>query len=142
MGATPASVLSSASKKSGNHRSTGSQWQVKLIGVLWEQWRKVWTLRNSEVHGHDAVTRARATRAATDRDLREVYDQHHHLEPQIESLLHPNEHEHRRRSRTTTQNWLAVNLPIIRRSVRRVKKRSACRMHSLLTYFTSVPGDE
>ena len=129
-------------KKSGNHRSTGSQWQVKLIGVLWEQWRKVWTLRNSEVHGHDTVTRARATRAATDRDLREVYDQRHHLEPQVESLLHPNEHEHRRRSRTTTQNWLAVNLPIIRRSVRRVKKRSARGMHSLLTYFTSVPSDE
>ena len=73
------------------------------------------------MHGHNIVTRTRATREATDRDLREVYDQRHHLEPQVASLLHPNKYEHRRRSRTTTQNWLAVNLPIIRRSVRRVK---------------------
>jgi hypothetical protein len=99
-------------------------------------------MRYSEVHGHDTTTRARVAQEATDRDLREAYDQRQHLEPQVAALLHPQEHEHRRRSRTTTQNWLAMNLPIIRRSVRRVKKRSARGMQSLRTYFTSVPSDE
>jgi hypothetical protein len=37
---------------------------------------------------------------------------------------------------------VAVNLPIISRSVRRVKKRSARGIQSLRTYFTSVPSDE
>jgi flagellar biosynthesis GTPase FlhF len=37
---------------------------------------------------------------------------------------------------------VAVNLPIISRSVRRVKKRSARGIQSLRMYFTSVPSDE
>jgi hypothetical protein len=130
-------------KKVEYQRRDGSQWQVKLIGVMWDQWRHVWRMRNEAVHGHDKATRASAERAATDRDLREVYDQRQHLEPQVTSLLHQDEHEHRSRSRATNKNWLAVNLPIIRRSVRRVKKRSARGMQSLRSYFTSVPsGDE
>ena len=92
-------------------------------------------------HGHDAASRAIAARAATDRELREVYDQRQHLEPQVNSLLHQDEHEHRCWPRATNRNWLAVNLPIIRRSVRRVKKRSARGMQSLRSYFTSVPSD-
>ena len=127
--------------KDGIQRRTGSQWQVKMIGVMWDQWRTVWRLRNEEVHGHDAATRARAERAATDRRMREVYDQRQHLEPNVASLLHQDEHEHRSRSRATNQNWLAVNLPIIRRSVRRVKKRSARGMQTLRSYFTSVPSE-
>ena len=129
-------------KKVGNKRRDGSQWQVKLMGVLWDQWRIVWRMRNEAVHGHDAATRASAERAATDRELREVYDQRQHLEPHVASLLHQEEHEHRSRSRATNKNWLAVNLPIIRRSVSRVKKRSARGMQSLRTYFASVSSDE
>ena len=125
-----------------NQRRDGSQWQVKLIGVMWDQWRAVWTMRNRDVHGHDSATRASAERAATDRELREVYDQRQHLEPHVASLLHRDEHEHRSRPRAINKNWLAVNLPIIRRSVRRVKKQSARGMQSLRTYFTSVPIDE
>jgi hypothetical protein len=70
------------------------------------QWRIVWSRRNEEVPGHDAATRASAERAATDRDLREVYDQRHHLEPHVASLLHQDEHEHRSRSQATNKNWL------------------------------------
>ena len=76
-----------------------------------------------------------------DRDLREVYNRRHHLEPQVESLLHINEHEHRSRTVSTNRNWLAVNLPIIRRSVRRVTQRSARGMQSLRTFFTTVATD-
>ena len=119
----------------------GSKWQVKLNSLMWDQWRSVWTMRNSDVHGLDQVTRARAARAAMERDLREVYDQRHHLEPQVESLLHINEHEHRSRTVSTNRNWLAVNLPIIRRSVRRVTQRSARGMQSLRTFFTTVATD-
>ena len=130
-------------QKARNQRRDGSQWQVKLIGVMWDQWRLVWRMRNEAVHCHDAATRASAERAATDRNLREVlYDQRQHLEPHVASLLHQDEHERRSRSRETNQNWMAVNLAIIRRSVRRVKKRSARGMQSLRTYFTSVPIDE
>jgi hypothetical protein len=125
--------------KPGNARSRdGSQWQSKLIGLMWDQWRLVWKLRNSEVHGSDSGTRASAARMAMDRELREVYDQRQHLEPEVASLLHQNEHEHRSRTLSTNRNWLAVNLPIIRRSVRRVKKLSARGMQSLRTFFTTV----
>ena len=55
----------------------------------------------------------------------EVYEQRQHVEPQVASLLHQDEHEHHRVfCSATRRNWFALNLPIIRRSVRRVKKRS------------------
>ena len=113
-----------------------------MIILMWEQWRHVWGLRNSEVHGQDAETRARAERASLSQALREVYDQRHNLEPQVASLLHQNEHDHLSRPRSITRNWLAVNLPIVRRSVRRVRKRSARGMQSIRSYFTSVATDE
>ena len=129
-------------KQDGNkRRRDGSQWQVKLIVLMWDQWRLLWSLRNSDVHGKDSATRARAERAATARDLREVYDQRQHLEPQVASLLHEQEHEHRR-PLSMTRNWIAVNLPIVRRSVRRVKNHSARGTQSLRTYFASVASDE
>lgn len=73
MGENSAGIQLQASEKVRNQR-TGSQWQVKLIGLIWDQWRKVWTMRKLEVHGHDIATRAQTVRAATDRDLREVND--------------------------------------------------------------------
>jgi hypothetical protein len=125
-----------------NDAKNGSQWQVKLIVLMWDQWRLLWSLRNSDVHGKDSESRVRAARAAMARDLQEVYDQRQHLEPQVASLLQEQEHEHLRRPVSTTRNWLAVNLRIIRRSVRRVKQRSARGMQSLRTYFTTVVQDE
>jgi hypothetical protein len=122
------------------HRD-GLQWQVKLTILLWDQWRKVWKVRNQEVHGHDDAERASAERANLASELREVYDQRHNLEPQVEALLHQNEHDHMRRPPSINRNWLAVNLPIIRRSVRRVKKRSARGMQSLKSYFTATASD-
>ena len=84
-----------------NKRRDGAQWQVKLISLMWDHWRKVWSLRNADVHGHDTITRSRAARASLARELREVYDQHQHLEAQVASLLHQDEHEHHRVSRST-----------------------------------------
>jgi hypothetical protein len=116
---------------------------VKLIALIWEQWHHIWGVRNSEVHGQDAASRAQAERALLSQAVREVYDQRQHMEPQVASLLlHQNEHEHLRRPRSVIRNWLAVNLPIVRRSVRRVKKWSARGMQSLRSYFTSIASDE
>ena len=106
-----------------------------MIILMWEQWRHVWGLRNLEVHGQDAETRARAERASLSQALREVYDQRHNLEPQVASFLHQNEHDHLSRRRSITRNWLVVNLPIVRRSVRRVRKRSARGMQSIRSYY-------
>jgi hypothetical protein len=107
--------------KAENRRRDGGTWQVQLIIVLWDQRREVWKLRNQDVHGQDDAARARAERASVSRELREVYDQRQHLEPQVEALLHRNEHDHLRQALSMNWNWIAVNLPIIRRSVCRVK---------------------
>ena len=124
--------------KPGIKSRDGLQWQVKLTIVIWDQWRNVWTVvRNQEVHGQDEVERSRADRVNISRELREVYNQRQHMEPQVAELLHQNENDHIRRPTSINRNWLAVNLPIIRRSVRRVKKRAARGMQSLRTYFTA-----
>jgi hypothetical protein len=142
VGKIKAGVLLQASNKAVNKRRDGAHWQVKLISLIWEQWRNVWVLGKSDVHGYIAATKSRAACASLSRELREVYDQRQHVETQVTSLLHHDEHEHHRLSRSTTRNRLALNLPIIRRSVRRGKKRSARGMQSLRTYFASIASDE
>ena len=39
-------------------RRTGHQWQVTIIGKLWEQWFLVWDMRNADKHGVDSTARA------------------------------------------------------------------------------------
>ncbi len=34
------------------YRRTGLQWQQTLITLIWKQWRKLWAMRNGDVHGH------------------------------------------------------------------------------------------
>jgi hypothetical protein len=50
-------------------KQTGRQWQLALIGLLWEQWWVLWESRNKDLHGKDTSTRARTggdTRGASE----------------------------------------------------------------------------
>ena len=35
---------------------TGQNWQINIIGEIWEAWFLIWEKRNQDVHGHDSNT--------------------------------------------------------------------------------------
>jgi hypothetical protein len=109
-----------------------------LIRTIWKAWMKLWQLRNEELHGRDETTRTRSERREIERELREVYARRHHLEPRVQGLLFRDEHEHTQRPTWITRNWLNVNGPILRDSMRRAKARALSGVRSIRSYFEPV----
>ncbi len=91
--------------------SSGQKWQVAIITVIWEQWYMLWKLRNEDVHGKDAASRAIAETQEVSRNLTAIYDQRNHMEPSSQSLLFPDIRHHLEQPPWVIQNWIRINGP-------------------------------
>ena len=112
-------------------------WQVNLIKFVWERWYTLWKLRNRDVHGHDAKTRAEAARLEVRRKLTDLYRNRNMYEEHVQALLLPSVDDHENQAVKATQNWLTLNAPIFRESYRRVIQRALRGMRSIRTYFSA-----
>jgi hypothetical protein len=68
-------------------RLSGQRWQTAIIGALWEQWYLVWAIRNTDLHGATETEKTRAIATEVRRDLSDLYDQRHQMEPNVQELL-------------------------------------------------------
>jgi hypothetical protein len=110
----------------------GKQWQKKFIIEIWKQWMVLWKSRNELVHGKNVATQREANRRQLAVDLRGIYDQREHLEPEFQSLLFRDEQEHLRKFHlNTTRNWISTNAPIFRQSLRQAKRRAIAGVRSI-----------
>ena len=123
-------------RKKTKYRRTGIMWQKQFMLLVWDLWHDVWMLRNDQVHGTTAETRAQATRRDMERQLTAIYASRNLLEPQVQDLLSSDLESHLQRPVNVTMNWLAVTGPVVRDSMRRVK-RLALRgvVRSIRSYF-------
>ena len=55
----------------------------KIVLLVWDLWHDVWKLRNDQVHGTTAETRAQATRRDVERQLTAIYASMNLLEPRV-----------------------------------------------------------
>lgn len=115
--------------------SSGQKWQVAIITVIWEQWYVLWKLRNEAVHGKDATSRAIAETQEVSRNLTAIYDQRNHMEPSAQSLLFPDIRHHLEQPPWVIQNWIRINGPVFKTSLRNVKARAIQNVRSIRTYF-------
>ena len=58
------------------------------------------------------------------RQLRDMYQQKHHLEPRVQELLFDNVEQHYAVPTAITRNWLAINTGLMGESMRRVKVKA------------------
>lgn len=112
-----------------------SAWQENLIQLIWEQWYHLWKQRNRDVHGHDERTRVEAEKRETRRQLEEIYRQRPMYENHVQQLLHREVDDHNQHSLAVTKNWLSINAPIFRDSLRRVKRKVNTGMRTIREYF-------
>ena len=103
--------------------------------MIWEQWFKLWSIRNGEVHGTTTASRAKAQQREVARQVTEIYAVREFMEPEAQVLLATDQETHMQQSTHTTKNWLAMAGPVIRASVRRIKKVSLQGVRSLQSYF-------
>ena len=124
-------------KRKAGFKRTGEHWQQQFVKVIWDSWCQLWRMRNGEVHGTSAAaTRAQAQRREVGRQLTEIYASQEFMEPAAQALLEEDQDAHATRpTHAVIQNWLSMVGPVIRRSVRRVKKTSLQGVRSLREYF-------
>ena len=72
---TTNSVLPSQQQK---HTS----WTVEVIDCIFEQWWKLWDIRNQDRHGRDRLTQAQASTTQAQRELKLIYDRFKAIAPQ------------------------------------------------------------
>ena len=122
-------------RREGQRKRTGNQWQSQLIMVLWESWYKRWTTRNKAEHGHTVDTRQRAIRREVNRQLDQIYQHRHMMEPRVQELLFDSPEDHQHQQLHITRNWLAQHSTVFKESIRRVRKRAIQGVRSIRTYF-------
>ena len=122
-------------RKKTRYRRTGTMWQKQLILLIWELWFELWKLRNDQIHGTTAETRAQADRRDMERQLTAIYASRNLLEPRVQDLLAPDLESHLQRPVNVTRNWLAVTGPVVRDSMRRVKRVALRGVRSIRSYF-------
>ena len=105
--------------KGKKNRHTGQRWQTAIIGELWTQWTTVWSIRNNDVHGSDAIARQQAITREVRRDLRSIYDTRSHMEPSAQALLFDTLEEHMTQPTWVIKKWMAIHVPGIKARLRR-----------------------
>jgi hypothetical protein len=121
------------------HARSGTSWTSEIIVSLWDQWYKVWTLRNANIHGHDKATRAKHQIEVDQRRLQTIYQNRQHLEPSIQDLLFATAEDHQREcSPLAIRNWLSINETIILQSIKNAKTRAIQGVRSIKTYFRAA----
>ena len=120
------------------HMRSGTQWTGEIIATLWDQWYKVWTMRNSVIHGHDQESRAKHQREIDTQRLHSIYRSRHLMEPSVQELLFPTIEEHQHsRGATAIHNWLSIHETTFIQSVKNVSKRAIKGVRSIKTYFAA-----
>jgi hypothetical protein len=119
-------------------KQTGERWLVNLILFVWDKWYTLWKQRNQDLHGVDVATRAEAERKEIRRQLQDIYQRRHDLEPRVQDLLFANVEQHYEVPTFITKNWLASHTGLIRESLRRVKAKAIQGVRSIRTYFNPI----
>jgi hypothetical protein len=102
---------------------------------------KLWKQRNEELHGRDKATQNQALRREVERELRAAYDNRQHYEPRVQELLSRNIQDQLQRPTWVIQNWLTVNDPVFRESMRRVRNTTLAGVRSIRSYFQATRTD-
>ena len=58
------------------HRNNGSTWITNIVTCVFQEWWKLWMLRNNDRHGRDAATSAEAARRQAIREIHLLYENH------------------------------------------------------------------
>ena len=143
---TEATATSTHTKDISASRYTrsGTNWTGEIIVTLWDQWLKIWTIRNKAIHGHDRETREKHQIEVDIQRLQTIYKQRRQLEPSVQELLFDTLEEHQRtRGPQAIRNWLSITEPVVMQSLKNVAKRALQGVRSIRTYFNpSIVSDQ
>jgi hypothetical protein len=116
-------------------KQTGQLWATQLVTSIWDEWHKVWTIRNEVIHGHDQASRRHIQRLEAEHDLQAIYNDRDHLLPADQDHLFDDVETHLTHSTTTIRNWMKVYGGMFTDSISRAKQRATLGVRSIRSYF-------
>ena len=98
-------------------KNNGTTWMIGLIDLIFQEWWKLWELRNSDRHGHDLVTQTQAESRQTLRELTLLYETYQNQVGQTQQWLFAVPLQTRMQMRTNAlRQWLNTWKPVLEKS--------------------------
>jgi hypothetical protein len=95
-------------------RKNALTWATEMISLIFEQWLKLWKIRNEDRHGRDTATRKAAEREQAIRELSQMYEDHE--QTQEGWILQRPLEEQRKKSTYTIRAILSNYIPVLKGS--------------------------
>ena len=99
--------------------NTGQTWLTNVINTIFQEWWKLWELRNEDLHGRDYNTRTQAETRQGIRELTQLYQAHQEIAPpHLQWLFNIPLMTRMQYNISTIRQWINRWKPILERSYR------------------------
>ena len=104
----------------GNRATTknnGTTWMTSVIEAWFQEWLKLWKIRNEDRHGRDATTERQAIERQTIREVTMFYETHaDRVGPDLQWLFRTPLQEKIQGNISNLRIWISTWLPIVEKS--------------------------
>jgi hypothetical protein len=98
-------------------KKNGAAWMTTVIEVWFQQWLKLWKLRNEDRHGRDQATQRQAQEMQTIREVTLFYENHaDKVGPDLQWLFQTPLQEKLQGNISNLRIWISTWLPIVEKS--------------------------
>jgi hypothetical protein len=115
----------------------GQKWTSAHIELLWTNFRKLWdSCSNGKVHGVDMSTRAEARCEKTHRKIHVLYKLQADMRHCDKDIFYPTaDHHIAAQPIWAPQNWLKIQVPMAKHSIKEAAKLAIRHVCTLFSYF-------
>ena len=115
---------------------TGIKWTTTFIDLLWQGFRSLWDARNGKVHGIDSSTRTQARLERVHRELKALYSLIPDMRHCDRDVFHDTVEAHIEAQPVwAIQNWLRIQVPMAKHSVKEAAKSAIRQVRTIASYF-------
>ena len=97
-------------------KKNGITWAASVCKWMLQSWLELWSIRNGERHGRDALTRAEARRQQVLRELEIAHSYKDDIMPHHNWILDKPIEEKKQQRTHALRIWLGSNVPILKES--------------------------
>jgi hypothetical protein len=98
---------------SATKRKNAATWATDMVSTIFEQWLKLWRMRNEERHGGDTTERKEAERKQAIRELEQMYEDHGDTQEEEAWMLQTELNEQRAKSTYTIRATISNYRPVL-----------------------------
>lgn len=120
---------------------TGSEnpnWGKQILTLVWNQWEKVWKIRNDIQHGENLEDKVKTRTENAKAELKSIYDNRkYHVASDQKYLCSTYEEHMEKKKLYQTVNWLQYCRGVFKNIMKEAKKKAIANAKSMQTHFAT-----